>query len=232
MTSPTRLTAGHATRGAPLNAFSKSPRLRFLQIVMIVLFVIVTGALAVAVLELKDDRIVSLSSAITAWATVALAVVTVWAVTYQTSTADRVAQVQMLEAIAARYDAPTLAKSRSIVSRQRLSNQAISSGSADRILDFFEYVAFFVRREHLQYEVVENEYSLAVRVYWLALREYVEKMRFDYADPTFYEHLEWLSNRFQSAYADESGSTIAGARITEKQAVGFFQSEASAASDA
>lgn len=212
--------------------FSKLPGLRNLRIGMIVLLAIVSIALVLVAFEVKDDRIVAVSSAVTAWATVALAVVTVWAVGYQTSTADRVAQVQMLHAFAARYEAPPLARSRAIVSRMRLANQGISSGNADRILDFFENVAFFVRREHLQYEVIENEYSLAVRVYWSALNAYVEQMRIDYADPTYYEHLEWLNDRFQSAYADESGSTVAGAKISEKQAASFFGSEASAASDA
>lgn len=209
--------------------FSKSQGLRNLQVGMVVLLMIMTGALALAILQFKDERIVSVSSAVTAWATVALAVVTVWAVTFQTSTADRVAQVQMLGAFAARYEAEPLARSRSILSRMRLANQGISIGSADRVLDFFESLAFFVRREYLQYEVAENEYSLAVRVYWSLLQEYVKQMRVEYADPTFYEHLEWLSNRFQSAYADESGSTIAGAKITGRQATGFFESESSAA---
>ena len=208
---------------------SKSQGLRNLQVGMVFLLVVMTSALVLAILHFEDERIVSVSSAVTAWATVALAVVTVWAVTFQTSTADRVAQVQMLHAFAARYEAEPLARSRSILSRMRLANQGISIGSADRVLDFFESLAFFVRREHLRYEVAENEYSLAVRVYWSLLQEHVKQMRVEYADPTFYEHLEWLSNRFQSAYADEAGSTIVGAKITERQETGFFKSESSAA---
>lgn len=202
---------------------------RALQVGMAILLIVLTVGVVVASLRLKDDRIVSLSSAVTAWATVALAMVTVWAVTFQTNTADRVAQVQMLQAFAARYEAEPLARARSTLSRMKLANQGLSAGSADRVLDFLESLAFFVRHEHLRYDVAENEYSLAVRVYWSLLRAYVEEMRVDYADPTFYEHLEWLNNRFQQAYADESGSTIAGARVTDKQAKGFFESESSAA---
>ncbi len=110
-----------------------------------------------------------------------------------------------------------------------LRNQGISNGHADRILDFFEGVAFFVRREHLGFEVIENEYSLAVRVYWSRLKPRIDEIRAEYFDQTYYEHLECLNDRFLTAYADETGSTVDGAKITEKQANGFFASEMVAA---
>lgn len=202
---------------------------RRLLVCMVIFSIILIVGYALAALEFDDKRFDSLSYAITALATVILAMITVWAVSFQTTMADRVAQVQMLQAFSTRYEAIPLAKARASLSRMYLLDQKPSEGNADRVLDFFESLAFFVRYEHLRYEVAENEYSLAVRVYWSLLKTYVEKMRVEYADPTFYEHMEWLSNRFQEGYADESASTCAGAKITDKQARGFFESESSVA---
>jgi len=197
-----------------------------LKLVSTALLTLLTVLLVGALLHYKDPRAGDWSAVITAWATVALAVVTVWAVIYQTATADRVAQVQMLLAFTERYDSGALLEARRQLCSQFLKNEALNDGSADRVLDYFEQVAYFVRREHLRYEVVENEYSLALRVYWLRLKAYVAQMRIDYADPTFYENMEWLNDKFVNAYAGESGSRIEGAGITERQARGFFESEA------
>jgi len=196
--------------------------MRWLKLLSAVLLAAFTVLLIVSFFHYDNQRVAVWSASITAWAAVVLAVVTVWAVIYQTTTADRVSQVQMLQSFAERFDSEAFANARRRLSKQLLSDGKFHSGDAVRVLDFFERIAFFVRREHLRYEVVENDYSLALRSYWSRLKDYVVQMRVDYADPTFYEHTEWLNDKFVKAYAQASGSTIEAAEITEKQWRAFF----------
>jgi len=131
--------------------------------------------------------------AVTAMATVAIAVATIWAISAQVATARSVAGVQILLQIMDKFDSDDMVAKRDRLAMLLVGNSAVLTADGEAVLDFFETVGHLTKKNSLDLDMVDNGFSLYLRYYWTALAPFVRERRRTYSDPTLYEHAEWLN---------------------------------------
>lgn len=196
--------------------------------------IIITGVLAIfAMLALALAGVTSLLPysnekyyvALTAVATLFLAVGTLIFMAYQTHVSERVAGLQMFIQLDTQYNSDSLRSARSQLAPLLIGDKAPVPALAENVLDFFEMLACYTREKHLNYKMVSNGFSLPIRCYWYVLKDYVFEMRKKHNDQSFYEHLEWLNSRLEKEYTRDQTDDLSHHTLTKEQVHHFLRSE-------
>ena len=131
--------------------------------------------------------------AMTALATVVIAVATIWAIDSQVATARSVASVQIYLQLTDKFDSQEMLAKRDRLAMLLINNGAVVTADAEGVLDFFETIGHLARRSGLDIDLVDNGFSIYLRYYWMALTDFIKQQRRVFADPTIYEDAEWLN---------------------------------------
>ena len=141
----------------------------------------------------------SLYVAITAWATVALVIATIFMIWWQITESKKVARLQLAVQLSDRFESPQMRATREALAQLLLSKSAISSRDFEPLIDLFESVADLDSRRWLDRPTIESAFSLPVQYWWEALSPAVNASRQSYHDTTVYEGFEALAKKYGHA---------------------------------
>jgi hypothetical protein len=71
----------------------------------------------------------------------------------------------------------------------------VPDGAASHIANFWEKLATLIRGGHIDVKLLWNAYGNDGELWWVTLRAWVGAKRSEMADPSLYEHFEWLTGR-------------------------------------
>ncbi len=89
---------------------------------------------------------------------------------------------------------------------------------------FFETLACYTRRKHLDFTLVSNGFSLPIRCYGFTLKNDIVNLRRELQDAQRYAHLEWLNHALEKELEQRHGKQCI---LTKEQVSYFLQSETS-----
>jgi len=121
----------------------------------------------------------------------ALAVIAFLTFVYQTRQTEKLTRLQLCLEFQKQYDSEYMQDRRGALARSLLDNPETCEID-DGILVFFENLSHFEHRGLLDRDMVWNTFSADVISYWAALKHYVEWVREEMRDPTFFEETERL----------------------------------------
>ncbi len=160
---------------------------------------------------------------ITAWATVALVIGTIFMIWWQIRAAKEAAKVQMSLQLMDQYDGPPMRAHRQRLASILLQGSVPAPSAMEPVLDVLETIADLHRRKWLEPELIENGFSVPIRYWWLSLKQYIVKMRQDYHDSSIYEDFE----RLAESYNDKETKPRKAMPLSEQDIRVFLSSEAS-----
>jgi hypothetical protein len=135
---------------------------------------------------------------VTAWATVALVIATIFMIVWQIISAKKSAKVQLAIQFIDRYDSEQMRSNRRALALSLINHPVdTSSNTIEPVIDALESIADLLHRKWLDKGVIDNSFSVCARYWWIALEGYITKMRNDYHDTTLYERFEGLAKLYE-----------------------------------
>lgn len=128
------------------------------------------------------------AAGVTAIATIAIAMGSIFAVTSQNNQSRIALGVDLVLRLDDRFNSAQFRQLRRNAASSLLKK---SSAPPDEVLDFFETIGMLVRRGVLDEEVVWHTFFYWVNGYWYAAHDYIKSKN----DPTFYEDMRYLHER-------------------------------------
>jgi len=128
-----------------------------------------------------------------AWAAVAVTLLVVW---LQNRASKRLTCLQLFVQLAAQYDSADMQRTRANLAAKLIADPNTRDIS-DSLLVFYENIAILHRRGLLDSELMVNTFSIDVRSYWVALKDFIEWGRsFGGAYSDLYTEFERLNDFF------------------------------------
>lgn len=126
----------------------------------------------------------------------ALVIATLWIAWQQSSALRTDLKVRLQLRFSERFDSPATTSA-----RERLAEQLLQSAEHDEIaesvMNFFEDMGLFLRRKHLDEELLWNTFGFYVIRWWEACRPYILEERERHRDPTLFADFEILNDRMK-----------------------------------
>ena len=135
--------------------------------------------------------------AITAWATVALVVATIFMIWWQIKETRRVASVQLAVQLADRFESPQMRSTRESLAKLLIAGNRPSPRDIEPLIDLFESVADLSARGWLDKPMVDRAFSLHIQYWWVALGGDVKATQSKYHDVDVYAAFETLATRYE-----------------------------------
>jgi len=104
--------------------------------------------------------------------------------------------IEQADALSREWASERLNRSRFAVLRYVRDNQDwvnVPVQPSNVIGDFWERVAYLVRKGHVQRDIVSAYLGSAVELWWVILGPYARQLRQSQNDAAIYEHFEWLA---------------------------------------
>lgn len=160
-----------------------------------------------------------------AFATLVLAVGTLFFMRRQVADSNRSAQLHVFLQITDRFESAAMLSARDKVARAILGTGQLNDSCAQSVLDFFEHVGYLTRRGYLDFEMVFNEFVNPACAYWFALHSYVESVRVRLQQKDVYDSAEWLANKLVAVEKTKHGGPSTSSSFTDEVIRQFMHAE-------
>ena len=136
--------------------------------------------------------------AITAWATIALVVATIFMIWWQIKETRRVASVQLAVQLADRFESPQMRSTRESLAKLLIAGNRPSPRDIEPLIDLFESVADLYARGWLDKAMVDRAFAVHIQYWWAALGGDVKAIQsnYHYVDDV-YAAFEKLATRYE-----------------------------------
>lgn len=138
---------------------------------------------------------------ITAWATVATVVATIFMVIFQITSSKKSTMVQLSWQMTEKYDDHQMRDHRKKLAEVLLDGSLRpTSKQMEAVIDHLETISDLTHRGWLDKGMVYNSFSISIRHWWASLENDVNQMRQDYHDATLYDEFEKLAKTYNKEH--------------------------------